>query len=815
MRLIRVKPSFFRGFADSEWINIDADLVVIYGPNGFGKTSLAEAIEWLLYGKTKRREKGENLSQRDYQGSYRNIHAPVGSQTKVEAEFRHSDGTTHVLRRELVLGRRNAESSETFVNNSRADFSTVGITQEEIYYPIIAQHSLQDFIHSRPIDRRDKISAALGLDILVRFKSVVDRGRTRFQNNPTPAVNIAKAEVNKVTRIMEQSTNLRQMAARWNSSQIDIVEDVKELMNCGINLVGEGANGVNNLLEELANLRSEISKSIFRVNSIKPNLDYDNISENVGIEELKCKAEARLLATKFKNCINSVVEIYSLEQTGFWETGLSIGGSESDFCPFCEQSTLTADKRNELKSRIIATRGYKNALTELENQSKVVGQNAIHLIELLRSSLPALLNEQEHTILVKLFGESPEPCNIFLQAHDSTRTIINQLITSFTNRQQNVQTLHEMVQNPESVQQAREVVDSLEHDIENFCLSGKNAAQNYINAYNQFEHELLNRISSEDSIKEIDAVMAPLASLKQITVLSHYYALLNDSLGLLRQIEEHIQIIQSRLFNTRGQEISLWYDMMNPGASVRYCRMEAGTDSITLWAQSFGVDMNAVSCLSQCQLNCLGLSVNLMRVTTTGTPYNFLIMDDPVQSMDDDHCQALICSVINDLLSNRNLQVIVFSHVQGMVDAIRDLYYNLQPIRLRISDFEVNQGPIIELDESLQQALIRARALARGNEENRRLAVKVVRRCVELLIRETCRSTNSTPPPDNATANNMVPYFRTCNGTTPQQAQGLQQTIHFSDPGPHTQVGWPVPIESQILPHIQRMEQVAQALMLF
>jgi len=215
----------------------------------------------------------------------------------------------------------------------------------------------------------------------------------RFQNNPTPAVNIAKAEVNKVTRIMEQSTNLRQMAARWNSSQIDIVEDVKELMNCGINLVGEGANGVNNLLEELANLRSEISKSIFRVNSIKPNLDYDNISENVGIEELKCKAEARLLATKFKNCINSVVEIYSLEQTGFWETGLSIGGSESDFCPFCEQSTLTADKRNELKSRIIATRGYKNALTELENQSKVVGQNAIHLIELLRSSLPALLNE--------------------------------------------------------------------------------------------------------------------------------------------------------------------------------------------------------------------------------------------------------------------------------------------------------------------------------------------------------------------------------------------------------------------------------------
>ena len=70
MRLIGIKPVYFRAFGNSDWISLNSNLVVIYGPNGYGKTSISEAMEWLLYGKTRRRERGETLSQREYQGSY-------------------------------------------------------------------------------------------------------------------------------------------------------------------------------------------------------------------------------------------------------------------------------------------------------------------------------------------------------------------------------------------------------------------------------------------------------------------------------------------------------------------------------------------------------------------------------------------------------------------------------------------------------------------------------------------------------------------------------------------------------------------------
>ncbi|MCH8024129.1 MAG: hypothetical protein IIB43_05395 [Candidatus Marinimicrobia bacterium] len=185
-------------------------------------------------------------------------------------------------------------------------------------------------------------------------------------------------------------------------------------------------------------------------------------------------------------------------------------------------------------------------------------------------------------------------------------------------------------------------------------------------------------------------------------------------------------------------------------------------------------------------------------------------MDDPVQSMDDDHTQALIIEVLKNLL-DQDLQVIVFSHVQGLIDDIWETYYDRNPLRLRISDY-TKSGPVIEDAETLAQAIDRGKQLSKGNEDNRRLAIKVVRRSVELLIRSVCRHSNSTAPAHDAYGNGMLPYFQGCPGTTPAQSQGLKTTFDFSNPATHTQVGWSIPTVTQIQPHIDRIRQTANQL---
>src|SRR3954447_13314887 len=47
----------FRGFKDRQRVLLDASSVLIFGPNGTGKTSFFDAIQWLLLGSLQRLER--------------------------------------------------------------------------------------------------------------------------------------------------------------------------------------------------------------------------------------------------------------------------------------------------------------------------------------------------------------------------------------------------------------------------------------------------------------------------------------------------------------------------------------------------------------------------------------------------------------------------------------------------------------------------------------------------------------------------------------------------------------------------------------
>jgi hypothetical protein len=87
--------------------------------------------------------------------------------------------------------------------------------------------------------------------------------------------------------------------------------------------------------------------------------------------------------------------------------------------------------------------------------------------------------------------------------------------------------------------------------------------------------------------------------------------------------------------------------------------MEPGTDQIKLQAESFGVRMPAAANLSECQLNCLGLSLWIVQATTPGSPFGFIVLDDPVQAMDGDHAEAFLSGMVPHLVDKCSKQVII------------------------------------------------------------------------------------------------------------------------------------------------------------
>lgn len=269
-----------------------------------------------------------------------------------------------------------------------------------------------------------------------------------------------------------------------------------------------------------------------------------------------------------------------------------------------------------------------------------------------------------------------------------------------------------------------------------------------------------------------------------------------------------MQTRQAALLTTRGAEVKDLYDRLNRGADVVFDHMEPGTNSLKLHATSFGTPMSAAANLSECQLNCLGLAMWLMRATTPSSPFGFVLLDDPVQSMDDDHTEAFISDIVPHLLDAHGKQVIVLSHVKRITERLRELN---GARRVRVYHYETYErnGPTITEQIPLQMLLAEIKGVSRGNEQNRKYCVDRIRVLIEHFIRELHLNVKGAPLPskyDRASAKELLPVFQAIIGTTPQEHAGLRDTVRFCDPAHHTQVGYAVPVQSNIQPHIDRME---------
>ena len=85
MKIKNIIIQGFRGFNEERNIDFHDHLTLIHAPNSYGKTSISEAFEWLLYGVTSKVEKAD--SKEEYKGSYRNRHLLESLTPFVKATF--------------------------------------------------------------------------------------------------------------------------------------------------------------------------------------------------------------------------------------------------------------------------------------------------------------------------------------------------------------------------------------------------------------------------------------------------------------------------------------------------------------------------------------------------------------------------------------------------------------------------------------------------------------------------------------------------------------------------------------------------------
>lgn len=156
-----------------------------------------------------------------------------------------------------------------------------------------------------------------------------------------------------------------------------------------------------------------------------------------------------------------------------------------------------------------------------------------------------------------------------------------------------------------------------------------------------------------------------------------------ENLKELRKIVEGYvaEKLQSLVENQLTSDVMEWYEQIKTQgdpdvhfAGFALPKTQKGSTKarqIGVKATSYEMELvSAVSSLSESKLNALGFCMNIANNLKGASPFGFLVIDDPIQSLDKGHATQM-CAVIRKLVEDEGRQVILLSHDARWLEQVR------------------------------------------------------------------------------------------------------------------------------------------------
>ena len=238
MRIRRLDIVGFKSFMDRTVVAFDDGVTGVVGPNGCGKSNVADAIRWVLGEQSARQLRGRSMEDIIFNGSESK---PPLSMAEVILTFENDRPSELPVQfqgySEITVGRRlfRTGESEYLVNGVQARLLDVndiffGSGVGRTAYSIIEQGRIGQIVSARPEDRRAIIEEAAGITKYKRRREAAERKMEATQQNLMRVADIVqelgkqleglnrqarKAEKYKALKAQIRELELRAAAARY------------------------------------------------------------------------------------------------------------------------------------------------------------------------------------------------------------------------------------------------------------------------------------------------------------------------------------------------------------------------------------------------------------------------------------------------------------------------------------------------------------------------------------------------------------------------------------------------------------------------
>lgn len=729
-RISKLEIQGFRSFGrDAQTLELPSLLAAVWGPNSQGKTSLAEAVEFLLTGHIVRRDLMAS-GQDEFADALRNCHLPAGTPCFVQAVIVDADGAPHTVKRTLKTDYGKKQDCETILEIggaivSEAEIATLGIvlSQPPLRAPVLAQHTLGYLFSARPQDRAGYFKALLEVTDLDEFRSAV--AALEKENEVVPGPLIIKLEA--ATAIPAARKNLRPLLAKVpGASAIDFAfaAACRELIESfGETAPTDHATRLARVEEILAEKRARtfalkgFDRKALASWSEAPDEQHEKLSVYIA-ERAKVDEETRRLTSLFR-------EALALPAVA--------GATGSLDCPLCgTDESLTPERIKFIRGRVADTESFQTAEKEAREALSQMESRLKALATGVTAALPSFITNPSKSRRARnfrvekiraLLGAEREPGIAAWLA--ALRRLMRRRMVLLASARKLSALIAPCVENPERLT-----------DTAAFRTGFAGVAAAYdLFAVSLKEFDPLEKTVSAALKAAVDAD-SDTAGWQELIDLArdqhNLHAALIDRTAqdqvaeeikqTLRQIDKGNEAVVEEKFSDLSDGVQTWWDLLRPEELSFFSGVIPRPGARRTIDFKAGLSANAdrsspklrdvIAVFSQSQLHCLGLSLFLARAVKEGA--GFIVLDDPILSSDEDYRAYFNAPVIENLLK-LGIQVVLLTQDQRTWKDLGERY-----LHQNISIFQiVLQSPatgssVTNTADDLETRLVRADTLVRG-----------------------------------------------------------------------------------------------------
>lgn len=702
VRLLSLLPCFFRGFREvPQPINFDADLVVVEGRNSSGKTSLSEAVEWVFTGQLSRRTSGEHGHPSELAGCIANEFCPPDAHPSVELTLAVNGDKLvlkRVLKRDYSSTASDSPDSDLYSNGRVLTADEERALRDKLLagvHPLLMQHNLRRFVHDDPNARRQYFERLLQIDELTGLIERAVVGPTRLSQITNPNGGAGLAALHTLITEIERAPfagsidvcgRLRRLDRATSETVPDLLTAVMvEVAGLAFSNEVAGATGLVECRDRIVEAQRAQREARLPLLSV---LDAARLQPVPSLDELTTELTALAAATTALSTARGAVSTITEAQRRIASAADSLvaaglidpGAATPQICPVCESepATLAPERVGQLISWAPLTSALDAATLAADSAQRTVLEGLDRLVAAARRCVPAPVDDA--VAERQLATASQRVAALATAAMGSARGLADHVDEiGYT-----VQQIATLVRDRHaSLNHSDQVLLDAQRSLEAF---GRAVAAHREDVAHL--EEAVGAASRDDTVYRLrerwlelaglvtgvaDDVAWEAAKAKAKAALDH----LREGLVALRA-----EIIEDARRTFSDEMTSIWHLLRSdsgaqfsrihiPPARGRGYKLELELKAVI----SDGVsepEVDALRVFSESQVNAVGIAAYVTRAKLLG--HKLLILDDPVQSMDEEHFRSFAAQLLPALLSEGS-QVIIFTHSDTFARRLHDIHY--------------------------------------------------------------------------------------------------------------------------------------------